>query len=83
MNFCIAKKKKWFAIERWTKDMEFTIGIKPWIDVRTHIDILCIRQIKYFYLKGIARSKDTQWETSFILLEGNVSLGIPKLKEII
>ena len=27
--------------------------------------------------------KNTQWETSFILLEGNVSLGIPKLKEII
>ena len=34
--------------------MAFVIGIKAWIDVRTHIDILWIRQIEYFYLKGIA-----------------------------
>ena len=83
MNFCVAKEKL-YAIERWTKDMAFTIGINAWIDLRTHIYILWIRQIDYFYLKDIARSKDTQWETSFLLLEpSHVSLGIPKLKEII
>ena len=37
--------------------MAFTIGIKAWIDVRTHIDILWIRQIEYFYLNGIEEVK--------------------------
>ena len=59
MNCCIAKIKV-ICNRKMDKGHGIYIGIKPWIDVRTHIDILCIRQIKYFYLKGIARSKDTQ-----------------------
>ena len=59
MNFCIAKKKV-ICHRKMDKGHGIYIGIKAWIDVRTHINILWMRQIVYLYLKGIARSKDTQ-----------------------
>ena len=55
MNFCVAKKKL-YAIERWTKDMAFTIGINAWIDLRTHIYIYPLDKADRLFLpKGYSK----------------------------